>query len=63
MHYLTFTHFSWNELENPYLHLRKFEEVVTPIVITHFWVIPQIHFFSSKKSKNIFELKTKKSKK
>jgi len=24
-----------------------------PIVITHFWAIPQIYFFSSKKSKNI----------
>jgi hypothetical protein len=32
-----------------------------PFVITHFLVIPQIYFFSSKKSKkNIFELKTKK---
>jgi len=31
-------------------------------VITYFWVIPQIHFFSSKTSKK-FELKTKKSKK
>jgi hypothetical protein len=30
------------------------------LIITHFWVIPQIHFFSSKKIKNIFELKTKK---
>jgi hypothetical protein len=33
--------------------------VLIPI-ITHFWVIPQIHLFSSKKIKIIFKLKIKK---
>jgi hypothetical protein len=34
-----------------FLEFRKLYKVST--VITHFWVILQIHFFSSKKSKNI----------
>ena len=43
-------------LGNDHLHVGDGKDLVISNivhVITHFWVIPQIHFFSSKTSKNI----------